>query len=205
MRHQPLDIRTWNDNPWSTIADRWMLVTAGSMDSWNTMTASWGGFGHLWNRDVAFVFVRPTRHTFGFMEKSGSFSLSFFDEDWRGALATCGRVSGRDCDKAALTGLVPEPFGYAKSAEATTTATAAAAGTVPGAVPGAGAVSVVGFRQARIVLACRKLHAQDLDPACFVDPAIAENYKARDWHRLYVASIEAAWRLASPGETGSRD
>ena len=61
MSHSPFDIRNWNDNPWSTIADRWMLITAGNSASWNTMTASWGGFGHLWNSDVVFAFVRPTR------------------------------------------------------------------------------------------------------------------------------------------------
>lgn len=180
MSHKPFDIRTWNDNPWSTVAERWMLITAGNAASWNTMTASWGGFGHLWNKDVAFIFVRPTRYTFGFMEASASFSLCFFGEEQREALEICGRVSGRDSDKAALTGLEPTTFAYPPSAP------------LPGKA--AGEDCVVGFAQAKIVLACRKLHAQDLDPACFVDPAIANHYKAMDWHRFYVASIEAAWK-----------
>ena len=47
-----------------------MLITAGSKDSFNTMTASWGGFGWLWNGPVAFIFVRPERFTHDFLESS---------------------------------------------------------------------------------------------------------------------------------------
>ena len=49
------------DNLIRLIASDWMLVTAGTREKFNTMTASWGGMGHLWNRNVAFVFVRPER------------------------------------------------------------------------------------------------------------------------------------------------
>ncbi len=201
MSHRAFDIRTWNDNPWSTIADRWMLITAGNIGSWNTMTASWGGFGRLWNRDVAFVFVRPTRHTFAFMESSDLFSLCFFGEEHRKMLAICGSVSGRDCDKAALTGLVPLEFRIApdsglpgRASLHGTSAIPESSGPPASSGERAKIDSVVGFEQAELALACRKMHAQDLDPACFVDPGIAAHYKAADWHRLYVASIEAAWR-----------
>jgi flavin reductase (DIM6/NTAB) family NADH-FMN oxidoreductase RutF len=140
-----------------------MLVTAGAPDSWNTMTANWGGLGHLWNRDVAFVFIRPTRYTFSFIEKAGALTLSFFGEEWRKALSTCGTISGRDADKAALTGLTPvEPR------------------------PG-----FMGFEQAELTIACRVIHKQDIDPAGFIDPTIADNYHG-DYHRFYIAEIVAA-------------
>lgn len=41
------------------IGQEWMLVTAGESGRFNTMTASWGGIGYLWNKPVAFVFIRP--------------------------------------------------------------------------------------------------------------------------------------------------
>ena len=31
-----------HDNPFKLIADDWMLVTAGNLQKFNTMTASWG-------------------------------------------------------------------------------------------------------------------------------------------------------------------
>lgn len=165
MPFEPVDIETLPDNPWKLIGKDWMLVTAGGLPSWNTMTASWGGLGVLWNQSVAFVFVRPTRLTFEFMNRSDRFTLSFLPEEHREILMKCGSVSGRDADKAALTGLLPfEP------------------------APG-----IVSFRQARLVLSCRKLYNQDLGPGHIVDPEVAKNYPNGDWHRMYVAKVEGCW------------
>lgn len=161
------DIRSLHDNVFSLLADRWMLVTAGTGESWNTMTASWGGLGHLWNKDVAFAFVRPTRHTYGFMERGSLYTLSFFSPQWRDALSICGNVSGRDNDKAALTGLKPVE-------------------TESGAII---------FEQADFALLCRTMHKQDLDPAGFIDPSIKEHYND-DYHRLYIGEIIKGLRRA---------
>ena len=78
-----------SDNPIRLIGRDWMLITAGQMGDFNTMTASWGGVGHLWNVPVAFVFVRPERYTYGFMEREEGFTLSFFDGRYRTALKSC--------------------------------------------------------------------------------------------------------------------
>ncbi len=150
------------DNVFKLIDKDWMLITAGTMEAWNTMTASWGGLGILWHLPVAFCFVRPTRHMYGFMEKHGRFTLSFFDEKWRAALMLCGTKSGRDVDKAKETGLKP--------------------------VPGEG--ETVHFEQARMVLACRKLYFQDISPERFLVPSIDENYPKKDYHRMYVGEVE---------------
>ena len=105
MKHiKPEEI---TDNVIKLIGKDWMLVTAGRPGDYNTMTASWGGAGFLWNKPVVFVFVRHERHTYGFMEREDVFTLSFFDEKYRKALSLCGTKSGRDTDKAAETGLTP--------------------------------------------------------------------------------------------------
>ena len=51
----------------------WALLTAGSLSDFNTMTISWGGMGTLWNKSVATVYVRPCRHTYGYMEENEYF------------------------------------------------------------------------------------------------------------------------------------
>jgi flavin reductase (DIM6/NTAB) family NADH-FMN oxidoreductase RutF len=159
------DIRDWRGNPWSAIGDEWMLITAGGMDSWNTMTASWGGFGHLWNMDVVFAFVRPTRHTQDFIERSGRFAVSFLGAERREALRICGSVSGRDADKAVLAGLTPIPFGDNRQA---------------------------GFAESSMEIACRVLYCQDIDPESFRDRSLLSHYPKRDYHRMYVGAIERA-------------
>jgi flavin reductase (DIM6/NTAB) family NADH-FMN oxidoreductase RutF len=149
------------ENPIALI-DGWALLSAGDLESWNTMTVSWGGVGELWSRPVSFVFVRPTRHTFGFTESASRYTLSFFDEGWHDALTLAGTVSGRDHDKAAETGLEPiaiEP-------------------------------DTMAFRQARMVIVSRKLYAQDFDPANFVEPSLNDFYPLKDYHRMYVGEIE---------------
>jgi flavin reductase (DIM6/NTAB) family NADH-FMN oxidoreductase RutF len=148
------------DNLFQRIGSDWMLITAGQRGAYNTMTASWGGAGVLWGKNVAFVFVRPSRYTYEFMEKESAFSMSFFDEKYRDALKLCGAKSGRDIDKAAATGLTP---------------------CFDGAAPY--------FEQARLVVVCRKLYAQDLDPAQLQAPPLAGFYKDGDFHRMYVGEI----------------
>jgi flavin reductase (DIM6/NTAB) family NADH-FMN oxidoreductase RutF len=165
-RHSPIDVREIDDNVFSMIADRWMLVTAGGPESYNTMTASWGALGELWSAKVAFAFVRPQRHTYGFMNRSERFTLSFFGEEHREALRYCGTHSGRNVDKAAETGLTPFS-------------------------PVAGTVS---FSQAELVLVCRKIYFQDLDPDMFLERWIGEKYPERGYHRMYIGEIEKALR-----------
>ena len=149
------------DNPFALIGKDWMLITAGIPGAFNTMTASWGGLGVLWERKVAFCFVRPTRYTYEFIERSKNFTLSFFEERRRKALSFCGSHSGRDTDKIKGSGLTPANDG-----------------------------GFIYFSEARLVLLCRKLYFQDLSPDCFLDPKIDTMYPQRDYHRMYVGEIE---------------
>ena len=136
-------------------------VSAGELADFNTMTASWGAMGELWHKKVGFGFVRPTRHTFKFMEESDTFTLTFFDEKYRDALKFCGTKSGRDVDKMAATGLTPVPSKCGS----------------------------VHFAEARLVIECRKLYVHDLDPAEFLEAAIEEEYPEKDYHRMYIGEI----------------
>lgn len=149
------------------IASDWMLVTAGDRQKFNTMTANWGGVGHLWNKSVAFVFVRPERYTFQFIENSEGFTLSFYDETYRGALNICGTKSGRDCDKVAEAGLTVHftESGYPA------------------------------FREAKLVMECRKLYATMLKKEEFIDPIpLKAHYTTKGGlHKLYIAEIEKVW------------
>lgn len=50
-------------DPFTMISKQWMLVTTGDVEKYNTMTASWGGFGYIWNKEVATIYIRPSRYT----------------------------------------------------------------------------------------------------------------------------------------------
>ena len=63
---EKIDIKRLNDNVFDLIGKEWILITAGSCDHFNMMTASWGCLGWLWNKPVAVIFVRPERYTHDF-------------------------------------------------------------------------------------------------------------------------------------------
>lgn len=64
------------------LSNNWALVTSGASDNYNMMTVNWGGIGFLWNKPVLFIFIRPERYTFEFIEKYDYFSLSFLKDDF---------------------------------------------------------------------------------------------------------------------------
>lgn len=74
-----IEISELKENFFETIGKEWMLITAGQEKSFNTMTASWGGIGWLWNRPVVFVFIRPERYTYQFTEKMTFLHFLFWD------------------------------------------------------------------------------------------------------------------------------
>ena len=126
----------------------------------NTMTASWGGLGILWERKVATCFIRPTRYTFEFAERSTYFTLSFFEEKYRKALTYCGTHSGKNTDKVKGSGLTPVKE-----------------------------KSFIYYEEARLVLACRKIYSHDINPDRFLDPKIDDMYPQKDYHRMYIGEI----------------
>ena len=88
-----------NENVFNAIGREWMLITAGRPEHFNTMTASWGGLGFLWNKPVAFVFIRPERYTYHFIESEDSVTLTFLGQAHRDIYNLCGKLSGRNTDK----------------------------------------------------------------------------------------------------------
>ena len=157
-------------NPMTMIGREWMLITAGNEEqSYNTMTAAWGHLGSIWNipghqghLPTAVIFIRPQRYTKEFVDKEERFTLSVFEEDKKKALTYLGSVSGRNEEKIAKSGLTPV------FAEETTW-----------------------FKEAKLVLICRKLYHMTLDEAGFVDPRLVErNYPQKDFHEMYIGQIE---------------
>ena len=79
MEFTKTDLKTMQMNPFEKIGSQWMLVTAEKDGKVNTMTASWGGVGVLWGKDVATVYIRPQRYTKEFVDAADTFTLTFYD------------------------------------------------------------------------------------------------------------------------------
>lgn len=165
MSFTQIDPQQLNFNPFTAIGKQWMLVTAGDETKANTMTASWGGAGVLWNKNVATCYVRPQRYTREFIDAQEYFSLSFLPEEYRKPLTYCGRVSGRDVDdKIAQAGLT-----LCNKFEAPC------------------------FEEAETVLICKKLYVDKIKPQCILHSETdSVNYPDKDYHIVYIAEIVKA-------------
>lgn len=150
------------ESVFSLIGDRWMLVAATDKSGkTNAMTASWGGMGVLWGKKVAFVFIRPQRYTKRFVDEAAKFTLSFFDDSYKNMLGYMGKVSGKDEDKIAKSGLTVTDKDGAPV-----------------------------FKEASLTLVCRKMYRDTLKEENLIDKSIIEKwYPQKDYHDVYVAEI----------------
>lgn len=147
-------------NPFE-LKHKWMLVTAEKDGVVNTMTASWGGFGVMWNKEVVFVVIRPQRYTKEFVDEADSFSLTFFDKKHLKTLGYLGKVSGRDEDKISKAG-------YTVAHES----------------------GVPYFEEAEGVIVAKKLFAQPITEDSFLCKEIVGDwYPEKDFHILYIAEV----------------
>jgi flavin reductase (DIM6/NTAB) family NADH-FMN oxidoreductase RutF len=106
--------------------------------------------------------VRHSRYTFEFMEQYDTFTLSAFPPEYQEALSLLGNRSGRNGDKISTSGLTPQASSL---------------------------VAAPCFQEAELVIECRKMYWNDLNPVHFLDEAIYEKYPNRDFHRIYYGEV----------------
>ena len=143
-----------------TYDKQWALLTAGSMDKFNTMTISWGGLGTIWGMPVATVYVRTSRYTHDFMDDNEYFTVSFYPEDMKKTLGILGSKSGREIDKMNMPELTAVEAGKS-----------------------------VSFHEAEVTLVCRKVFKQTLEPKN-MEAKIAEQFYGKDApHDMYIGEV----------------
>lgn len=150
------------------ISKDWMLVTAGTIDSYNMMTASWGFMGEMWGHDVAEIVVRQERFTKEFIDRTGRFTLTFFNGEMNKALAYMGSHSGRDMDKMHYEPLKPEQLPTGQ----------------------------ITFCGARLVVECDVVYHDTLSPEKFTNPDLYTKWYEQTpggLHERYYGKIVRVW------------
>lgn len=142
-----------------------MLITSGTSEDVNVMTASWGGLGRLWEKPVAFCFLNPTRYSVQTMDKGDTYTISFYTEAYRDAVMYCGSVSGRNTDKMKGSGLTPIK-------------------TPSGATA---------FGEAWMILECKKMVAQPISPDAVVEKDLPTDWTKNGFHKMYIGEILNVW------------
>lgn len=160
--YQEITPEQLDQNVFTEIGKTWMLITAQKEGKQNAMTASWGGLGVMWGKNVAFSVIRPQRYTKEFVDASERFSLCFLGDAYKKEKAYMGAVSGRDEDKIAKMGLSVAHI-----------------------------EEVPYFEESQMVIVCRKLYQQEYKEECFLEKELVSKwYPEKDFHTLYISEIE---------------
>lgn len=156
-----IKIENLNVNPFTLIGKEWCLIGAKKGNDFNAMTASWGSVGVLWNKNIVTIYVRPQRYTKEFLDAQDYFTLSFFDESYKKALAVYGSESGRDINKEEKTGLTRFDDG-----------------------------DYTYLEEAKLVIECKKMYVGEILPSEMLDASIELNYPNKDYHFIYIGEIK---------------
>ena len=142
------------------------LVTSGSFEKHNMLTAGWGNLGAFWNRPTMTVYIRKSRYTYQFIDNNDYFTCSFFDQKQAAdIIKLCGSKSGRDINKTEACDL--HPINLAGG---------------------------IGFSEAKLIVVCRKLHHFDVNANDFDDSNMGnKTYPHHDFHRGYIGEIIKAY------------
>jgi flavin reductase (DIM6/NTAB) family NADH-FMN oxidoreductase RutF len=84
-----------------------VLVTCGTMEKPNVLTIAWTGILNTLPPKT-YVSVRPTRYSYDLIKSTGEFVINLTTSQMVKSVDFCGVKSGRDIDKFAATGFVPE-------------------------------------------------------------------------------------------------
>jgi flavin reductase (DIM6/NTAB) family NADH-FMN oxidoreductase RutF len=164
MAFTAVNTREIDFNPFAKI-DGGCLITAGTPENFNTMTASWGFTGIMWTKNVFTTVIRPNRYTYEFAEKYETFTASFFNKEiGKKILSYCGSHSGRDVDKCKETGITPI--------------------SLDGGVT---------FEQAELVFVCKKVYVKEMDIEA-IAPDCRKYLGTEPVHTEFIGEIISAYK-----------
>ncbi len=169
MMLQRVEIQDFNLKVYDQWVNKWFVLTCGDYNEgdYNAMVVAWGSFGVMWKKPFVQVVVRPNRYTFDFMESYDTFTLCGFSNHYRKAMQLLGTRSGRNGDKIIASGLTPIPSQF---------------------------VTAPSFKEAKMIIECKKIYSDFLNPANFLDPDIEKCYPAKDYHKVYFGEILAVFK-----------
>ena len=154
----------FDENIFNLVGKDWTVITAGEEP--NSMVASWGGVGIMFNKPVTWCFLRANRYTLEKIKETGFYTMSYFPEQYKGEIMPFGTKSGRNTDKMAQTKLTPM--------------------LTPAGAPA--------YKEAKIIIECKLIAAPTVSKDEFYTQEGKEFLQggydeAKDWHKLVYGEI----------------
>jgi flavin reductase (DIM6/NTAB) family NADH-FMN oxidoreductase RutF len=159
-----------SDNIFKLVGKDYTVITAGKEEHFNSMTASWGGVGILFNKPVAWGMLRANRYTLEIMKQEETYTLSYFPDEYKEQVLFFGSKSGRDTDKMKEMTLTPIQTPSGKMT----------------------------YREARLVLECKIMEVTTVSPEDYYEQEAREfvvgGYEETgEYHKLVFGEILGVW------------
>lgn len=165
-----IDAKDIDQNIFKLLEVNYSVITAGTDSLYNSMAASWGGWGRLYEKQVTWCTLNASRYTLELIKKNGTYTISFFDEAYKDQVLFLGSKTGRDSDKMKELKLtrVDTPSGN------------------------------ITYKEAFLVIECKLIQQSTIDPKDVIEPEDKEflnkAYKtAKAYHQLLIGDITKVW------------
>lgn len=165
-----IDVRNIKENVFTLVGEDYGILTAGTPEKFNSMVTSWGGWGILFGKPGVFHFLRSNRYTLELMREQKTYTMSFFDSEFKDDIMQFGMKSGRNTDKMKETKLtgVQTPDGNPA------------------------------YKEAKIILECRLAEVTTVSPEDFYNDedrkfVVDANAETGEYHKLVLSQITKAW------------
>lgn len=165
---QPEDI---SESLFKLVGRDFTVITAGSEADYNSMTASWGGWGILFNQPTTWAFLRANRYTLEYIRREKIYTMAYFTEPYKEQVLLFGSSSGRDSDKMKKHTLTPvkTPSGS------------------------------IAYKEAKLIIECALTEITTVSPDdYFTDEGrkfvVDAHNEVKDWHKLVFGRITGVWK-----------
>lgn len=152
------------------IGEDFSVLTAGDSNLYNSMVASWGGWGILFERPSIYHFLRSNRYTLELMRKKNTYTVSLFPAEYKDQIMIFGGSSGRDSNK---------------MKETTLTAVATPSGNIT-------------YKEAAVVLECKLSEVTTVSPDDFLNDSdkqfvVDAHAETGEYHKMIFSEITNVW------------
>ncbi|MDR2292059.1 MAG: flavin reductase [Prevotellaceae bacterium] len=159
-----------SDNVFKLVGKDFTVITSRKDSTFNSMTASWGGLGILFNKPATWCMLRANRYTLEIIKNEHTYTLSYFPDEYKEQVLFLGSKSGRNTNKMQETTLTPvqTPSGN------------------------------MTYKEARLVFECKLTEITTVSPDDFLnqedkDFILGGFEEAKEYHKLVFGEITGVW------------
>jgi flavin reductase (DIM6/NTAB) family NADH-FMN oxidoreductase RutF len=164
----PTDI---SDNVFKLFGQDYAVITAGNDTYFNSMTAAYGGYGIQFGLPSTWCFLRANRYTLEFIRSEQTYTMCWFDDEYKDAVLYYGSISGRDSAK-----MANNPLTYVKTPDEN-----------------------FAYKEAKLIVECKLMQITTVAPDDFYSPKgkefVEEGFQdAQDYHKMVYGEITKVWK-----------